>query len=202
MLIAFEGPATSGKSTLIAAVERALRREGIQACDAGVRSRPDGLDASLKELMCRGELVLDPVEELLLYGARLAARTRAAVDLAREGHLVLLDRHAVSLAVVAGHARGLDAGLVSRVIAAATRDVRADATIFLDVSEEQWRARGGPERHARSAVSGVEFFRATRSGFRDAYAAAPPPKLWLDSTELEPAVRCAAALTLITRLRT
>ena len=202
MLIAVEGPSTSGKGTLIAGLEAALAKHGIEVHDAFTRAMMlDGAEARLKQLVATADFEIDPVEELLLYGARMAARMRLALELDRASNVVLLDRHEVSLMVLAHHVRGLDAGIVEQIANVATRGANVGGTLYLDVGERGWIERGGEARYGRSQVSGMEFFAKTRRAFAARYETERRPKLWIDTVHLSPAECVDAALAFILELR-
>jgi thymidylate kinase len=202
MLIAVEGPSTSGKGTLIAGLEAALAQRGIEAHDVFAHALGiDGAEARLKEFVANAQFEIDPVEELLLYGARMAARMRLALALDRADNVVLLDRHQASLMVLTHHVRGLDAALVEQIAAVASRGGEVRGTLFLDVDERGWRERGGEARYGRKQVAGVEFFAKTRRAFAATFEAERRPKLWIDTAAANADECVGAALAFIMELR-
>ena len=157
MIVVFEGPSYAGKSSIREATGALLRQRNVpvaEICHGGT------LGGSLRSLMMEREQVLDPIEKLLLYGARLASNTaevQRALSLAPTS-VVLLDRYVISLVVLAHHVLGLPRELVERVSRIASRDLSVDVTVFLDISHREHALRGGKLDRA--------VFEKYRGGFR------------------------------------
>jgi dTMP kinase len=142
VFISFEGIEGSGKSTVMAAVERALRAEGR---DVVVTREPGGTpvgDAAREILLHKRDLAIDPLTELMLMNA---SRAQLVADVIRpalaRGADVLCDRYTHSSLAYQGYGRGVALDAVRSVCDAATRGLMPDLTLLIDISYETSRAR-------------------------------------------------------------
>ncbi|WP_036922405.1 dTMP kinase [Propionicicella superfundia] len=174
VFVVFEGGDHSGKSThtaLLAASVRAAGYEVVQTREpggtaAGERIRDILLDPATGDLDARAEA--------LLYAADKAHHLTAVVmpALAR-GAVVVCDRYVDSMIAYQGAGRVLDVEDVERVARWATRDVRPDLTVLLDVDPR--RAVHRIADKDRLEGEGVEFHERVRQGFL-ALAAGDPER--------------------------
>jgi len=142
LLISFEGPEGSGKSTLIAALTDVLGVAGVVplvvrepgGTRVGERIRDILLDADLTELL--------PETELLLMVASRAQLVRQEIQPAlAEGRIVLCDRYADASVAYQGGGRSLGVEAVHRLNDYAVGDAVPDLTLLCLLSPEQGRAR-------------------------------------------------------------
>lgn len=93
LLVAFEGPDGSGKTTLLKTVQDALDAEGIFS--SRVSMIPEG---PIREILLN-QKNLDPIQQLLLFGAAQVEVASIIRQRLEKGHVVLLDRTPISRAV-------------------------------------------------------------------------------------------------------
>lgn len=169
MFISFEGIEGSGKSTLMAVVERTLRAEGH---DVLLAREPGGtpLGDAVRQIFLQPGLSVNPLAEMLLINA---SRSQLVLDVIRpaleRGAVVLCDRYVHSTLAYQGYGRGLSLELVRMVCDAATRGLMPELTLLVDISPETSRHRvssrgNGHDRLEREAD---EFHRRVREGYLD-----------------------------------
>lgn len=168
MFITFEGIEGSGKSTVMAAVERALRAEGREVV---VTREPGGTpvgDAAREILLHKRDLAISSLAELMLMNA---SRAQLVADVVRpalqRGAVVLCDRYADSSLAYQGYGRGLPLEIVRAVCDAATGGLRPDLTLLIDVTYETSRVRLSQRNtgHDRMEQEDEAFHRRVRDGY-------------------------------------
>lgn len=169
MFISFEGIEASGKSTLMAAVDHALRLEGHRTI---VTREPGGTPAgdAVRKIFLQTGLSVNPITEMLLINASRAQLVNDVVRPALEqGVVVLCDRYVHSTVAYQGYGRGLPLELVRSVCDAATGGLMPDLTLLVDISYETSRkrlaARG--DGHDRLEREENAFHERVRAGFLD-----------------------------------
>jgi dTMP kinase len=170
--IVLEGIDGCGKTTQLEALRQWLPSSGLLPPGAQlvVSREPGGtaLGQALRELLLHspGEAAPVPRAELLLYAADRAQHVETVLRPALErGDWVLCDRFTGSTAAYQGYGRGLDVGLIATLEYIATGGLRADLTLWLDVSvAESCRRRGG-QSSDRIEAGGGEFLSRARRGF-------------------------------------
>lgn len=175
MLITFEGPDGSGKTTQLELLAGHLRRRGYTV---RCTREPGGTELGDKIR----ELLLDPTNremaprtETLLYMAARAQHVAEVIApaLAR-GEIVLSDRYADSTLVYQGTARRLARADLAAINLFATDGVVPHLTILLDgdaaVLGGRLAGRGEADRIEREAAA---FQAMVRQGFRELAAAEP-----------------------------
>ncbi|MDV6373825.1 dTMP kinase [Deinococcus arenicola] len=181
--ISFEGPEGAGKSTQIG---RLVQRLKVQSIPHTVTREPGGtpLGTRVRDVLLDPELTIDPLPEFLLYSAsrgQLVTNViRPALD---RGEVVVCDRYADSSLAYQGFGRGLNAGLLRGITAAATGGLWPDLTVLLDLDPviglERAARRGQPDRLERADLS---FHQRLRQGFLQLAEAEPTRFLVLDAT--------------------
>lgn len=170
MFISFEGIEGSGKSTVMAAVERALRADGHEVV---VTREPGGTpagDAAREILLHNRDMAISPVTELMLMNA---SRAQLVADIVRpalaRGAVVLCDRYMHSSLAYQGYGRGIPLDVVRAVCDAATGGLMPDLTLLIDVSYETSRARLSERSadHDRMEREEEAFHRRVRDGYLD-----------------------------------
>ena len=167
MFISFEGIEGSGKSTLMASVERALRAEGHEVVTA---REPGGTPAgdAVRKIFLEPDLSVNAVAEMLLINA---SRSQLVADVIRpalaRGAVVLCDRYVDSSLAYQGYGRKLSLELVRTVCDAATGGLMPDLTLLVDISprtsHERVSARGAG--HDRMEQEGEAFHTRVREGY-------------------------------------
>ncbi|HKU66935.1 MAG TPA: dTMP kinase [Candidatus Baltobacteraceae bacterium] len=168
MFISFEGIEGSGKSTVMAAVERALRSEGREVV---VTREPGGTpvgDAAREILLHKRDLAIGPLAELMLMNASRAQLVQDVIRPAlQRGAVVLSDRYMHSSLAYQGYGRGLPQGVVRAVCDAATGRLMPDLVLLVDISYETSRARLSQRgaAHDRMESEDEAFHRRIREGY-------------------------------------
>lgn len=187
LLVTFEGPEGSGKSTLVAALAERLRAEGR---DPLVLREPGGTPVGERiraVLLDPGGGGMEPLTELLLMVASRAQLVRQEVRPAlAAGRIVLCDRFADASVAYQGAGRGLGTELVRRLNDVALEGLVPDLTFLLLLAPEEGRRRQAgrvldrldqetAEFHARVHAAYVEMARDPRWRVLDALA--PPAQV-------------------------
>ncbi len=141
LFIVVEGPEGAGKSTLAAALAARLRDAGMHVVP--VREPGGTPPAEYARLaLLDPESDLDPQTELLFVAAARAHLVQAVIRPAlAAGRTVVSDRYDLSTMAYQAAGRGLSEELVRLINDAATRGLRPDLTLVLDVAPEAGRAR-------------------------------------------------------------
>lgn len=190
MLITFEGPEGSGKTTQIQALHRYLKDRGY---DVLVTREPGGTrigDQIRRILLDPRNQELLPEAEILLFSASRAQLVGQVIRpaLAR-GTIVLCDRFADSTLAYQGYGRGLDLEHLRRITAFATGGLMPDLTIYLDLEVEEGLRRkrldGGKDQEAwnRLDQQALEFHHRVRQGYLALAAAEPERWFVLDASQ-------------------
>ena len=167
LLLTFEGPEGSGKSTLIAALAERMRMGGVEpvllrepgGTDIGERIRNILLDPA-SERMC-------PETELLLMVASRAQLVREEIRPAlRSGRLVICDRFADASVAYQGHGRELGAELVESLNDVALAGLQPDLTFLCMLPPEEGLRRLVDRSTDRLDREDLEFHRRVHAGYR------------------------------------
>ena len=168
MFITFEGIEGSGKSTLMASIDHALRAQGQETL---VTREPGGTptgDAVREIFLEKPHLKIDPVAEALLINA---SRAQHVADVIRpalaRGVVVLCDRYIDSSVAYQGYGRGVPLDLVRQICNAATGGLLPDLTLLVDVSVETSHARLAARGNGRDRMEreDADFHRRIREGY-------------------------------------
>ena len=171
-LISFEGLDGAGKTTQMELLERWLQSHGI----AYVRTREPGgtpLGVEIRHLVLnRPELAITPLAEVFLFQADRAQHFAVLVIPALdEGKLVITDRCFDASIAYQGYARGVGVELIEKLSLLATRGIKPDLTILLDLDPSQVHQRtddasGQREERTRFDAEAEDFHRRVQEGFR------------------------------------
>lgn len=200
MFVSFEGIEGSGKSTLMASIERALRLAGHAVL---VTREPGGTPVgdAVRRIFLDPDVKIDPLAETLLINASRAQLVREVIAPALQGGAVVLcDRFVHSTLAYQGFGRGLSLELVRSICAQATQGLMPDLTLLVDVdyttSIRRLSSRGnGADRLERE---NGEFHRRIREGFL-ALARSDPRTVVLDG-EREPQEVLDAAMAALSAM--
>jgi dTMP kinase len=195
LFITVEGTEGAGKSTLIRAVAERLRSRGAEVF---LTREPGGAPVAerIRELLL--SLAMDPWTELFLYEAaraeHLAKRVRPELE---KGVIVVCDRFTDSTLAYQGHARGLPWKEIRALNRAATRGLKPDLTILLDIDPARGLERARDPN--RFEAEGVKFQEKVRKGFLKARAEEPGRWLRLDAGASSPEKLAEAVVEKIER---
>jgi dTMP kinase len=167
VFISFEGIEASGKSTLMAAVDHALRGEGQKTL---VVREPGGTPAgdAVRKIFLQPGLHVNAMAETLLINASRAQLVAEVIRPALEqGVAVLCDRYVHSTLAYQGYGRGLPLELVRTICDAATGGLMPDLTLLVDISYETSRKRLDSRGNGHDRVEQEEdaFHRRVRDGY-------------------------------------
>lgn len=193
LLVTFEGPEGSGKSTLIAALAGRMREAGIEPVLArepggtpiGERIRAVLLDPASASMAARTELLL-----MVASRAQLVREVvRPALDADR---VILCDRFADASVAYQGFGRGLGQELVDGLNAVALEGVAPGLTLLCLLPPEQGLARIGGRAPDRLDAERLEFHQRVHDGYRALAAQAPRRFRVLDAAAGPPQMLAAA----------
>lgn len=157
-LVTFEGTEGAGKSTLIQALATLLGPQVV------VTREPGGSPVAEKireVILGQG---MHPWTELFLYEAARSEHLHQTILPALEaGKTVLCDRFTDSSLAYQAAARGLDWKTVGRLNAIATRGIKPDVTVLVDI--DPGRGLGYAKDPNRFEAEGVAFQTRVRQGF-------------------------------------
>jgi len=165
--ISLEGIEGTGKSTQTRLLTEYLQQAGrTVVCTA----EPGGTAISLKIrelLLSLDSREMDPVTELLLYNAARVQHIMEVINpaLAR-GEIVVSDRFSDSTLAYQGYGRGIDRKMIDALDTIATKGMRPDLTILLDIDVETGLKRNREiNKRDRLELEDVAFHEKVRAGF-------------------------------------
>ncbi|MDV2978944.1 dTMP kinase [Glutamicibacter sp. HZAU] len=188
LFIVFEGGDGAGKSTQVALAKQWLESRGAKVTTT---REPGGTQISeeLRSLVLdHGHGDIDARTEALIYSAARAAHVQQVISPALEaGTHIICDRFVDSSLAYQGMGRALGFDAVASINDFATGGLKPDATIILDISAEQGRARriaasGGVEQSDRLESEPDDFHERIRHAFLDLASRDPQRYLVLDAT--------------------
>lgn len=167
ILITFEGPEGSGKSTHLKRLATYLKRKGYRVLTT---REPGGtsLSGAFREILLQTGHGLDSLAELFLYEADRAQHLAESVLPAlKKGRVVLCDRYTDSTLAYQGDGRGLDRATIEALNQVASHGRKPDLTVLMDVPVERGlaQARRFKNHHDRLEKAGLAFHQRVRKGF-------------------------------------
>ena len=164
MLITFEGPEGSGKSTHVRLLCSYLRRKGFKVLHL---REPGG--TTIGEQIRR--ILLDPknknmdaVCEMLLYqAARAQVVSEKVLPALKEKVTVILDRFLDATISYQGFGAGCDMSLIRQIGKLVTFGIHPDLTILLDIGAKEGLRRS--RRRDRIEKKSLAFHRRVRKGY-------------------------------------
>ncbi|MEX1255902.1 MAG: dTMP kinase [Dehalococcoidia bacterium] len=186
--VTLEGGEGAGKSLQAGALTRRLEGAGVTVA----RTREPGgtpLGERLREVLldlARTNTDLTPLTEALLFiAARAELVARVIAPALEGGDAVVCDRFGDSTLAYQAYGRGVDIDLIERLNVAATRGLRPQLTVLLDLPVEDGLARTGAEGRAdRFGREERAFHERVRQGYQT--LANREPDRWLVIDALQP----------------
>lgn len=173
ILITFEGPEGSGKSTQIGKLAQDLHAHGL---DVLALREPGGTKISDQFRVIPHDLAnegISPWAEAFAYqGARAQLYHEIIAPQLALGRIVLCDRSGDSTIAYQGYARGLGCGRLDQLNQISTLGIVPDLTLFLDIPVEvgiQRRRRGDGEWNRMDAQT-LEFHEQVREAYLALYS--------------------------------
>jgi dTMP kinase len=202
MLISFEGPEGSGKSTQLTLLARRLRETGREVIET---KEPGGtpVGEAIRDVLLHRDVQISPVVELLLYSASRAALVREVIQpaLAR-GAIVLTDRFADASRVYQGLAGGTPPFQVELVTSVATDGLEPDLTVILDLDPTIGLGRANHRgRLDRLESKDLDYHQRVRQGYLHLARANPDRCVVVDAQGSEDIVAGAIWSVVAKRLR-
>jgi len=184
LFITFEGGEGCGKSVQARALYRRLSKLAIPTVlthEPGSTSLGKKLGRWLK--WAEGTDI-SPLTELLLFNTSRAQLVNEVIQPnLKEGKVVICDRYADSTTAYQSYGRGLDLEMVKAINNAATRGLKPDLTVLLDISAEEGLARIKARRRDRFEQEDVAFHQQVRDGYLKLAADEPQRWLVIDATQ-------------------
>ncbi len=180
MLITFEGPEGSGKTTQARLLAEHLRGKG---CQVVLTREPGGTpigDQIRRILHDPDNVEMAPWAEVFLY---TASRAQLVAEVIRPalaaGKVVICDRFYDSTLAYQGYGRGLDLETLWQITRIATGGLVPDLTLYLDIQPDEGLARrllGGGEWN-RMDQEALAFHQRVRAGYLE--LAGMEPERWV-----------------------
>ena len=159
MLITIEGIDGAGKTTIALKLCEYLKKEKGEVY---LFREPGSTEVGekIREILLMYD-VGDITELLLFESARAELTERLLLPLLEKGKIVILDRFYDSTTAYQGYGRGIDVEMIERINMFASRSIKPDLTILLDISPEVALER----LRAKDRFEEIDFLRRVREGF-------------------------------------
>lgn len=190
--ITFEGGEGAGKTTQIAMLADALRRQGREVLVTREPGGSPGAEAVRLVLLSGAAEPLGPEMEAILFAAARSDHVESVIRPAlAAGSVVLCDRFYDSTRVYQGATGGVEPGFLARLEDVACEDCRPDLTILLDIDPQMGLQRAHARRRVGDAADRFERESvALHSRRREAYldiARAEPERVAIVDASADPA---------------
>ncbi len=165
VLITFEGPEGSGKSTQVALLAQELEKRNFKVL---CTREPGGtaLGEEVRKILLNKVEKMEPLSELFLYAAARFQHTVERIKPALEkGQVIICDRYLDSSIAYQAYGRGLDLQTVEMVNNLATDLIKPDITILLDLDPEEGLGRFKGRELDRMEKENLLFHRRVRQGY-------------------------------------
>jgi dTMP kinase len=194
MFITLEGPDGSGKTSQAASLSESLRQEGYPVLltrEPGGTAIGDQIRAILSRL---DNNEMNPRTETLLFqAARAQLVEQVILKQLEQGGIVICDRYADSTLAYQGYGHQNDLAQVQSLIDFATRGLKPDLTLLLDLDVEvglKRRAQGGDWN--RMDAYDLEFHQRVRDGYH--WLAQAEPGRWVAIDASQPPEKVQTAI--------
>lgn len=184
LFITFEGGEGCGKSVQAKALYDRLSQSTIPVV---LTHEPGGTplgDEISRWLKWAGDSDVSPLTELLLFNAsRSQLIDKVIKPNLQEGKVVICDRFADSTTVYQGYGRGLEMELVKTVNNTATKGLKPELTVLLDIATEEGLTRKRHRQQDRFEKEDIAFHEKVRQGYLKLAASEPERWLVVDATQ-------------------
>jgi len=178
LFITFEGGEGSVKSVQSRALYRRLSKLAIPVL---LTHEPGGTPLSKqigRWLKWVKESHISPLTELMLFNAARAQLVNEVIQPSlKKGVTVICDRYADSTTAYQGYGRGLNLEIVRAFNDAATKKLKPDLTVLLDIPVEIGLGRKRAKRQDRFEGEDIAFHQRVRAGYLK--LAKEEPRRWL-----------------------
>lgn len=174
MLITLEGIEGSGKTTQIEYMAEYFRINGHD-CVTTKEPGGTGIGEKIRAILLNpGNLLMNPLTELLLYAADRAQHIHEMIaPMMEAGKIVICDRFHDSTTVYQGFARGLDMDLIRQLNRLVMGELSPDVTFVLDLPPElglkrAWKQiKNGSRNEAETRFENekLQFHEKVRNGY-------------------------------------
>jgi dTMP kinase len=184
LFITFEGGEGCGKSYQTKILFERLTKTAIPAI---LTHEPGGTpvgDKITRLLKWAKEEDISGLIELLLFNASRSQLVDKIIKPAlKEGKVVICDRFTDSTVAYQGYGRGLDLELIKQMNDTATRGLKPDLTILLDLPVEEGLQRKSNQKADRFHQENLTFHYKIRNGFLKLAKAEPRRWLIIDASQ-------------------
>ena len=164
IFITIEGPEGSGKSTHSKLLCDFLRRRGYRVLHTREPGGTRISEAVRKILLNKNNKGMSDICELFLF---LAARAQIVDEIVRpalkKGYVVVCDRFHDATVAYQGYGAGLDLKLIEEMGKLATKGIKPDLTVLLDVETKKGLGRAAAKD--RIDTKCLEFHKRVRGGY-------------------------------------
>ena len=186
LFITFEGGEGSGKTLQARALYRRLSQLAIPVL---LTHEPGGTllgNKLARWLKWAQDTGVSPLTELLMFNASRAQLVEEVIQPSlKGGKVVICDRHADSTIAYQSYGRGLGLETVKAINSAATRGLKPNLTVLLDIPAEEGLIRKGSKRRDRFEQEALAFHQRVRDGYLKLAASDPERWLVIDATQLK-----------------
>jgi dTMP kinase len=191
ILVTFEGGEGSGKSTQVELLARWLVEAGHDVTTAREPGSTQVGEVIRRIVLETAPDAMAPEAELALYLAARAELTAEVIAPAlAAGRIVLVDRYGDSSVAYQGYGRGIEPEIVARANRWATRGIRPDLTVLIDVPVEAGITRRNRPLD-RLERAGAAFHERVRDGYRRMAREEPERFCVVDGTQPIDAIQTA-----------
>lgn len=194
--ITVEGPEGAGKSTVLAALAKRLKEDGVPVV---ITREPGGIKIAeqIREVILHTENTeMDERTEALLYAAaRRQHLVEKVLPALREGKVVLCDRFIDSSLAYQGKGRGIGMDAIEEINAFAIEDHMPDLTLYFDIEPEEGLKRINQHKGRevnRLDLESVGFHHKVREGYLELVNKYPNRIQVVDASRIVTAVADAA----------
>ena len=184
LFVTFEGGEGSGKTLQARVLYRRLSRLAIPVI---LTQEPGGTSLSRKLarlLKWAEDTDISPLAELLMFNACRAQLVDEVIrPNLRDGKVIICDRYADSTTAYQSYGRGLDLEVVRVINSTATRELKPDLTVLLDMPVEEGLARKRAKKRDRFEQEDIAFHHRVREGYLRLAAGEPERWLVIDASQ-------------------